>query len=50
MSAPARLNDIAPQELGIADVLSRIADTPQSRPHELLPWHWKEERRISLAA
>ena len=45
----ARLNDIDPQAW-LADVLGKIADTSQTRLHELLPWHWKAERRISLAA
>lgn len=36
----ARLNDIDPKAW-LADVLTRIADIPQSRLHELLPWHWK---------
>ena len=26
----------------LADVLARIADTPQSRLPELLPWEWKK--------
>ena len=45
----ARLNDIDPQAW-LADVLARIAETPQTHLHELLPWHWKTERRIRLAA
>jgi hypothetical protein len=36
----AKLNDIDPQAW-LADVLSRIADIPQSRLHELLPWNWR---------
>jgi hypothetical protein len=32
----AKLNDVDPQAW-LADVLARIADTPQSRLHELLP-------------
>jgi transposase len=36
----AKLNDIDPQAW-LADVLARIADLPQSRLHELLPWLWK---------
>ena len=35
----AKLNDIDPQAW-LADVLSRIADIPQNRLHELLPWNW----------
>ena len=34
----------------LADVLARIADTPQTRLHELLPWHWKDDRFHALAA
>lgn len=36
----ARLNDVDPLAW-FTDVLARIADIPQSRLHELLPWHWK---------
>jgi transposase len=36
----AKLNDVDPQAW-LADVLARIADTPQNRLHELLPWAWK---------
>ena len=36
----AKLNDVDPQAW-LADVLARIADTPQSRLAELLPWNWK---------
>lgn len=36
----ARLNDIDPQAW-LADVLARIADTPQNRLAELLPWNWR---------
>ena len=36
----ARLNDVDPKAW-LADVFTRIADIPQSRLHELLPWHWK---------
>jgi transposase len=35
----AKLNDIDPQAW-LADVLARIADTPQSRLPGLLPWAW----------
>jgi transposase len=42
----AKLNDIDPQAW-LADVLARIADIPQSRLHELLPWEWK---RLDLRA
>ena len=36
----AKLNDVDPQAW-LADVLGRIAETPQHRLHELLPWHWQ---------
>jgi hypothetical protein len=36
----AKLNDIDPQAW-LADVLARIADIPQSRVDELLPWNWR---------
>ena len=45
----AKLNDVDPQAW-LADVLDRIADMPQSRLPELLPWHWKAEREQDLAA
>ena len=45
----ARLNDIDPQAW-LANVVGKIADLPQTRPHELLPWHWTAERQISIAA
>jgi transposase len=38
----AKLNDIDPLAWP-ADVLARIADMPQSRLPELLPWNWKAE-------
>ena len=42
----AKLNDIDPLAW-LADVLARIADMPQSRLHELLPWEWA---RLKLQA
>jgi transposase len=36
----AKLNDVDPLAW-LADVLARIADIPQSRLPELLPWEWK---------
>ena len=36
----ARLNGIDPLAW-LTDVLDRIADIPQGRLHELLPWEWK---------
>lgn len=38
--ATAKLNDIDPQTW-LADVLTRVADSPQNRLHELLPWNWR---------
>jgi hypothetical protein len=38
----AKLNDVDPQAW-LADVLARIADTPQSRRADLLPWNWKAQ-------
>jgi len=35
----AKLNDVDPQAW-LADVLARIADTPQGRLSDLLPWNW----------
>jgi transposase len=35
----AKLNDLDPQAW-LADVLARIADTPQTKLTELLPWNW----------
>ena len=39
----AKLNDVDPQAW-LADVLARIADTPQTQLAELLPWKWGPER------
>ena len=45
----AKLNDVDPQAW-LADVLDRIADLPQTRLHEILPWNWKGEQQQALAA
>ena len=45
----AKLNDVDPQAW-LADVLSRIAETPQSRLCELLPWNWTTARLARAAA
>ncbi|VWX53203.1 hypothetical protein NOVOSPHI9U_420446 [Novosphingobium sp. 9U] len=37
--ATVKLNDVDPQAW-LADVLTRTADIPQQRLHELLPWNW----------
>lgn len=37
----ARLNDVDPKAW-LADVFARIAEIPQTRLHELLPWEWKK--------
>jgi transposase len=47
--ATAKLNDVDPQAW-LADVLARIADLPQSRLHDLLPWNWKALRERAKAA
>jgi transposase len=44
----AKLNDIDPLAW-LADVLARIADLPQSRLPELLPWEWKTSRQQQAA-
>src|SRR3546814_16845 len=46
--ATARLNDVDPQAW-LADVLARIADLPQTRLAELLPWRW-QAAPVALAA
>ena len=40
----------AAQPLVEDDVLDRMADLPQTRLHELLPWSWKADRQQALAA
>ncbi len=45
----AKLNEVDPQAW-LADVLARIAEIPQSRLHELLPWNWKTENSQTQAA
>ncbi|PRD40549.1 IS66 family transposase [Phyllobacterium phragmitis] len=42
----AKLNDIDPQAW-LADVLSRIADTPITRLEDLLPWNWKAHKSVA---
>ena len=45
----AKLNDVDPQAW-LADVLGRIAETPQSQLDELLPWNWVPEHKFDQAA
>ena len=45
----AKLNEIDPQAW-LADTLSKIADTPQTRLGKLLPWNWMSDRRPRAAA
>ena len=45
----AKLNDVDPQAW-LADVLGRIAETPQSRLDQLLPWNWVPEQELDRAA
>ena len=45
----AKLNDVDPQAW-LADVLRRIAETPQNRLGELLPWNWQDSQRHDHAA
>jgi transposase len=45
----AKLNDVDPQAW-LADVLARIADTPQTKLADLLPWNWAPELILSRAA
>jgi len=47
--ATARLNDVDPQAW-LADVLGRIADTPQGRLSDLLPWNWRRSTVMAKAA
>jgi hypothetical protein len=44
----AKLNDVDPQAW-LADVLRRIADTPQTRLADLPPWNWRREPAILAA-
>ena len=44
-----RLNNVD-HHAWLADVIARISDHPQSRLHELLPWHWKTPAPLAKAA
>jgi hypothetical protein len=43
----AKLNGVDPRAW-LADVLTRIADMPQQRLHELLPWNWKKQQNMAF--
>ena len=45
----AKLNNVDPQAW-LADVLDRIAGTPQSRLDKLLPWNWVLAQKLDQAA
>ena len=45
----AKLNEVDPQAW-LADVLTRIADIPQTRLSDLLPWSWRPILPIRTAA
>jgi transposase len=45
----AKLNGVDPQAW-LADVLARIADTPQTRLADLLPWNWNISQKTIVAA
>ena len=47
--ATARLNDVDPQAW-LADVLAHIADAPQNRLADLLPWNWRRSTLTTKAA
>ena len=47
--ATAKLNDVDPQAW-LADVLTRIADTPQHQLADLLPWNWRQPIALLKAA
>src|SRR3984957_4768590 len=46
---PARLNDVDP-EAWLGDVISRIADHPNTKIDELLPWKWTTPGSQAIAA
>ena len=45
----AKLNDVDPM-VWLSDVLARIANTPQSRLSDPLPWEWKVSNRQAAPA
>ena len=48
-SRPLRLNDVDP-EAWLGDVISRIADHPNTKIDELLPWKWTTPGSQAIAA
>jgi transposase len=47
--ATAKMNDIDPQAW-LADALARIAETPNTKLAQLLPWNWTREHILQRAA
>ena len=47
--ATAKRNNVDPQAW-FADVLARVAETPQSQLDQLLPWNWVPESKLDPAA
>ena len=45
----AKMNDVDPQAW-LADVLARIAGTPQGKLDQLLPWNWRAASTAAIAA
>jgi hypothetical protein len=45
----AKMNDVDPQAW-LADVLARIAATPQGQLAALLPWNWRTRSTTAVAA
>ena len=45
----ARLNDVDP-EAWLSDIISRIADYPNTKIDELLPWKWTRAHSQAIAA
>jgi transposase len=45
----ARLNDVDP-EAWLGDLISRIADHPNSKIDELLPWKWSAAGSKAITA
>ena len=45
----AKLDDVYPQ-IRLADVLARIADHPNHRLAELVPWNWAKSQPAEQAA